>query len=65
MKKSILWIFLATAMTACASSGGEQAGDGGDSVATAESDDQPKQRCYRDKSTGTRLGERICVPTGD
>ena len=62
LPKTILILILAAATSACATTGSEQAK--GDETTAAE---QPKQKmsCRRDKSTGSRLGERICTPVGD
>ena len=64
MKKTILAMFLAAALSACASTG-EQAGEDGEKVAAATEEKQ-KMRCYREKNTGFRLGgQRVCVPVED
>lgn len=60
--KTILILLLAAAMGACATTGSEQqVGD----EATAAKEPKQKMSCRRDKSTGSRLGERICTPVGD
>ena len=66
MKKTILAMCLALALSACASTGGEQTGEDGEKVAAASGEEKQKMRCYREKNTGFRLGgERICVPVED
>ncbi|MDJ0812429.1 MAG: membrane lipoprotein lipid attachment site-containing protein [Woeseiaceae bacterium] len=66
MKKTILTLFLAAALTACASTGDGQAGEGSEQVASADSEEKQKMRCYREKGTGFRLGgKRVCVPAED
>ena len=65
MKKMILAMFLAIALSACASTG-DKAGDDGETVAASDGEEKQKMRCYREKNTGFRLGgERICVPVED
>lgn len=60
--KTILILIMAAAMSACAATSKEQsAGD----EATAAGEPKQKMSCRRDKSTGSRLGERICTPVGD
>lgn len=62
MNKTILAIFMALSLAACASTG-SQTGEGGEKVAAGDSEEKPKMRCYREKETGTRLGgKRVCVP---
>jgi starvation-inducible outer membrane lipoprotein len=64
MKKTILAMFLAVALSACASTG-EQADEDGEQV-VASGEEKQKMRCYREKNTGFRLGgERVCVPVED
>ena len=64
MKKMMLPVFLAAALSACASNS-EQAGEDGENVAAATEEKQ-KMRCYREKNTGFRLGgKRVCVPAED
>jgi starvation-inducible outer membrane lipoprotein len=65
MKKTILAMFLAVALSACASTG-EQADEDGETVAASDGEEKQKMRCYRERSTGFRLGgERVCVPVED
>lgn len=63
MHKTILTLILAAALGACASTGSEPNADR--SEATTAKAEKPKMSCRRDKSTGSRLGERICTPVGD
>lgn len=66
MSKTILGLFLAAALSACASTGNEQTGQSGEPVASAEGEKEQKMRCYREKNTGFRLGgKRVCVPAED
>lgn len=58
-----LSLVLATALSACASTAIEDAAESDDVTAIASRTEPPKQRCYREKRTGFRLGgARICEP---
>ncbi len=70
MHRTFLILVLAAGLSACASTATDATAEGDDAVtATAESDGiattaaevkKPKKSCYRQKATGTRLGNRIC-----
>ena len=66
VRKILLSFVLAAALSACASKPpGEDTEVADTAPATTESE-QPKMRCYREKTTGFRLGgARICKPIED
>ncbi len=59
VSRILLIMVLAIGMGACASSGNEIAKSDRAGATAAESS-KPKKRCYRERSTGTNLGTRIC-----
>ena len=59
MSRILLIMALAIGMGACASNANDVANSDG-SVANAAESGKSKKRCYREKSTGSRLGTRIC-----
>ena len=59
MSRILLIIVLVIGLGACASNGNDVAKI--DRVeATAAESSPPKKRCYRERSTGSNLGTRIC-----
>ena len=63
MRRLFLSLVLATALSACASTAIEDAVESEDVTTVASQTEPPKQRCYREKRTGFRLGgARICEP---
>ena len=62
LRKTILVLVMTVAMGACASTGTEEPVD---NEATVVKESKQKMSCRRVKSTGSRLGERICTPVGD
>ncbi len=70
MHRTFLILVLAAGLSACASTATDATAEGDGAVtATAESDGiattaaetkKPKKSCYREKVTGSRLGNRIC-----
>jgi hypothetical protein len=60
LPRLILILALAVGLSACASTASDPAAGGVDPDASAAAD-KPKQRCYREKETGSRLGRRVCV----
>ena len=59
MSKTLALIAAAILLTGCAGNSTEPAAEGDSAVTTAESA-KPKMRCKYVKSTGSRLGEKVC-----
>ena len=59
MSKTLALIATAIILTGCAGNSTQPAAEGDGAVATADSS-KPKMRCKYVKSTGSRLGEKVC-----
>ena len=70
MPKAFLILVLAAALSACAGTATDAnakgdsavtgAAEGDDAVTASAETKKPKKRCYRDITTGSRVGARVC-----
>ncbi len=61
MPRILLILALAAVFAGCASTAPQGAVSSSDDAAASAETQKPKKRCYREKTTGSRLGERVCV----
>ena len=66
MPRTFLILVLAGILSACAGTATETSPTGDDATAAASESEKPKMRCYREKSTESRIGgKRICKPVSE
>ena len=61
LPRIILVLLLSAGLAACASTETRGTASSGDAETATTEVKKPKKRCYREKTTGSRLGERVCV----
>ena len=66
VRRILLSIALAAALSACASTPAGHGTEVADAAPAASDSEKPKMRCHREKNTGFRLGgARVCTPIED